>query len=74
MPAIIQPNQMQRKAVSSPDVPLRISSALIRVKVNLADAVQKCQEMTDAEIIEANALKGGLSWLDDPSEDCYDSK
>jgi hypothetical protein len=64
---------LQMLPQSDPDVPKRISGQFIRIRHDLSLAVQKLPEMSDAELIIANHASGGFTWLDDPSEDIYNS-
>lgn len=64
---------LQMLSQSDPDVPKRISGQFIRIRHDLSLAVQKLPEMSDDELIAANKASGGFAWLDDPSEDIYNS-
>lgn len=67
-----QTKTLQRiDAQQDPSVPKRIAGKFIRIKYDLALAVQKLPEMTDEEVLAANAAHGGFDWLKDPSEDIY---
>jgi hypothetical protein len=51
--------------------PKALSSQFIRIKYDLAKVVQALPEMTYDELLKANALAGGFSWMEDPSEELY---
>ena len=62
---------VQRISKRKAGVPERVAGAFLRIKCNLAVAVSRLPEMTDDELIDANAKAGGYDWLNDPAEDIY---
>jgi hypothetical protein len=51
--------------------PKSVSGNFIRIKYDMAKAVQGLPEMTHDELLKANDLAGGYQWLEHPSEDIY---
>jgi hypothetical protein len=62
---------VQRISKRNQGVPERVAGAFLRITCNLAKADQRLPEMTDEEIMAANAKAGGYDWINDPSEDVY---
>ena len=65
-------NAVQRvHVVQDANVPQRVAGQFLRIKYDLAIAAQKLPEMTDDEVVAANAAHGGFDWLEEPAEDVY---
>ena len=68
-----QPPQFQKLTPNSfaGSAPKAIGTQFIRIKYDLAKSVQTLPEMTHDELLRANTLAGGFSWLEDSSEEVY---